>query len=115
MPEVTIGLYPDVGGSWFLNKMPGDVGLFLALTGASINAADTLFVGLADYYLNHAQWGSVVERLLEANWEYDNHQIVTETLLALQADATEKPQSQVRANFDTIQAFFCSGDPRANR
>ncbi|BFM07540.1 enoyl-CoA hydratase/isomerase family protein [Halioxenophilus aromaticivorans] len=108
MPEVTIGLYPDVGGSWFLNKMPGDVGLFLALTGASINAADTLFVGLADYYLNHAQWSSVLARLAKSSWEYDHHQVVTEVLLALQTDATEKPQSQVRVNFDLIQAFFAA-------
>ncbi len=37
MPEMAIGLYPDVGGSWFLNRMPEGCGLFLGLTGASIN------------------------------------------------------------------------------
>ena len=42
MPEISIGLYPDVGGSWFLRRMPGKVGLFLALTGAPLNAADAL-------------------------------------------------------------------------
>ena len=47
MPEITIGLYPDVGGSWFLNRMPGQLGLFLALTGARINAQDCLYSGLA--------------------------------------------------------------------
>ena len=33
MPEITIGLYPDVGASWFLNKAPSNIGLFLGLTG----------------------------------------------------------------------------------
>src|SRR5690606_15192614 len=48
MPEITIGLHPDVGGSWFLSRMPGRTGLFLGLTGANINAADALYIGLAD-------------------------------------------------------------------
>ena len=51
MPEITIGLYPDVGGSWFLQRMPGRTGLFLALTGAPLNASDALFAGLADFAL----------------------------------------------------------------
>lgn len=37
MPECAIGLYPDVGGSWFLPRLPGGLGLYLALTGARIN------------------------------------------------------------------------------
>src|SRR5690606_38353217 len=63
MPEVTIGLFPDVGGSWFLPHVPGRTGLFLALTGASINASDTLFLGLADRFLDHAQWPQLLEKL----------------------------------------------------
>ena len=47
MPEITVGLYPDVGGSWLLRRMPGRLGLFLALTGASRNASDALFCGRA--------------------------------------------------------------------
>ncbi|WP_416397027.1 enoyl-CoA hydratase/isomerase family protein [Allohahella sp. A8] len=55
MPESSIGLYPDVGGSWFLNRMPGRTGLFLGLTGASMNAGDALYVGLADHYVQADQ------------------------------------------------------------
>jgi enoyl-CoA hydratase/carnithine racemase len=51
MPEVTIALFPDVGGSWFLNHAPGSSGEFLALTGASINAADAIYIGLADRFI----------------------------------------------------------------
>ena len=43
MPEITIALFPDVGGSWFLNRMPGQVGRFLALTSSHINATDALY------------------------------------------------------------------------
>lgn len=51
MPEINIGLYPDVGGTWFLNRMPGQIGLFLALTGASIGATDAIFAKLADHQI----------------------------------------------------------------
>ena len=51
MPEITIGLFPDVGASYFLNKMPKGVGKFLGLTASSINASDAINIGLADYFL----------------------------------------------------------------
>ena len=68
MPEVTIALFPDVGGSWFLNRMPGSTGLFLGITGASINAGDALYTGLGNRYLNDAQRESVFETLLAQDW-----------------------------------------------
>ena len=51
MPETGIGLFPDVGGGWFLSRLPGRVGQFLALTGARIDGADCLWAGLASHYL----------------------------------------------------------------
>jgi len=102
MPEVTIGLYPDVGGSWFLNRMPGNTGLFLALTGASINAADTLFLGLADIYLNHAQWQLMLDALTASDWHEDAFSVVSRVLSQLSAQANDKPESLVRLLFDTI-------------
>lgn len=51
MPEITIGLYPDVGATYFFNKLPSGVAFFLALTGARINAQDALELGLADFCL----------------------------------------------------------------
>jgi enoyl-CoA hydratase/carnithine racemase len=68
MPEISIALFPDVGGSWMLNHMPGRLGLFLALTGAHLNTSDTLFAGLADYRLDSADWPGFVEDLLQAPW-----------------------------------------------
>ena len=50
MPEVNIGLFPDVGGSYFLSRAPGALGYYLGVTGTTINAADALHAGLADHY-----------------------------------------------------------------
>ncbi len=54
MPETGIGLFPDVGGGWYLSRLPGRVGQYLALTGARIDGADCLAVGLATHYLPSA-------------------------------------------------------------
>jgi len=63
MPEVGIGMIPDVGGSYFLSRLPGALGLYLALTGTTIRAADALFAGLADLYLAPAAIGRIDETL----------------------------------------------------
>jgi enoyl-CoA hydratase len=52
MPETHIGLFPDVGGGYFLSRCPGSTGEWLALTGAALNAAGAIELGLADYCLN---------------------------------------------------------------
>lgn len=51
MPETGIGLFPDVGGGWYLSRLPGRIGPFLALTGARLDGAECLAVGLASRYL----------------------------------------------------------------
>jgi enoyl-CoA hydratase/carnithine racemase len=51
MPETVIGLFPDVGGSYFLSRVPGKVGLYLGLVGPTIGAADAIYCGLADVYV----------------------------------------------------------------
>jgi len=52
MPETGIGLFPDVGGGWYLSRLPGQVGKFLALTGARLDGAECLALGLATHYLS---------------------------------------------------------------
>ena len=51
MPETGIGLFPDVGGGWYLSRLPGRIGQFLALTGARLDGAECLWTGLATHYL----------------------------------------------------------------
>jgi len=55
MPESGIGLFPDVGGGWYLSRLAGEVGKFLALTGARLNGADCMALGLATHYVDAAK------------------------------------------------------------
>ncbi|WP_207765992.1 enoyl-CoA hydratase/isomerase family protein [Solimonas fluminis] len=71
MPEITIGLFPDVGGSWFLRRMPGRTGLFLALTGASINGHDLLVAGLGDHFVRSADRETLFRQLAAVDWSDD--------------------------------------------
>ncbi|MEX2616584.1 MAG: enoyl-CoA hydratase/isomerase family protein [Alphaproteobacteria bacterium] len=63
MPETGIGLFPDVGGSHFLPRCPGAIGLYLALTGARLNAADCLYAGIADSLIPVAEHDSLIDDL----------------------------------------------------
>lgn len=69
MPEITIGLFPDATGSWFLQRMPAKIGLFLGLTGAQCFAADAMLVNLAEYALPSSDYEQVVNVLTSANWD----------------------------------------------
>ncbi|MFA4892185.1 enoyl-CoA hydratase/isomerase family protein [Brevundimonas sp.] len=51
MPETGIGLFPDVGGGWFLPRLPGQTGVWIALTGARLKAADTVALGIHTHFL----------------------------------------------------------------
>ncbi|BEE17510.1 crotonase [Aeromonas enteropelogenes] len=68
MPEVTIGLYPDVGASWFLSRMPGRLGLWLGLTGARFNGQDAIALGLADHAIASREREALLPRLAALDW-----------------------------------------------
>lgn len=63
MPETGIGLFPDVGGGWYLSRMPGRIGAFLALTGARLDGAECFAVGLATHYLPSAALADAKARI----------------------------------------------------
>ena len=54
MPETLIGMFPDVGGTYFLSRCPGELGTYLGLVGPTIHAADAIYCGLADAYVGAA-------------------------------------------------------------
>ncbi|MHC8305968.1 enoyl-CoA hydratase/isomerase family protein [Pseudomonas sp. PB3P13] len=68
MPEVAIGYFPDVGGSYFLSRIPGELGIYLGVSGVQIRAADALYCGLADWYLESAGLGALDEQLDQLEW-----------------------------------------------
>ena len=99
MPETGIGLFPDVGGGWYLPRMPGHIGLWLALTGARIKAADCELLGIATDYVESA-------RLPELKAAIVADPAAIETLLAeFGADAGRPP---VAAHQDTIARIFAA-------
>src|SRR3990167_5200851 len=64
MPEGTIGLFPDVGGGWYLSRLPGQIGKYLALSAARIDGADCLAVGLATHYVTSERLDELKARLV---------------------------------------------------
>ncbi len=68
MPETHIGLFPDVGGGYFLSRCPGHVGEYLALTGELLDADDAINFGLADQCFDAAQLPSAWEALTHLDW-----------------------------------------------
>lgn len=105
MPEVNIGLYPDVAGGWFLNRMPGRLGIFLGLTGARMNAADALFTGMADRFIRHSLKNEVIAELRAADWgDSDPHAVVGSVLRRFGSASREAlPESPLRSYYDDIQ------------
>ena len=114
MPESSIGLYPDVGGSYFLNKMPGKTGLFLALTGATLNAIDSCYVGLADYSITHTQFNDSLNALIAIEWQTSasaNNVLIQLALDKLSAVATPlMPAGHIEQHFDTINQLCNNKD-----
>jgi enoyl-CoA hydratase len=68
MPEVFIGSIPDVGATRFLNSCPGRIGLYLALTGSRVGAADALHCGFATHYVPQDRLGALTAALREVEW-----------------------------------------------
>ncbi|MBD2859827.1 enoyl-CoA hydratase/isomerase family protein [Spongiibacter sp. KMU-158] len=114
MPEITIGLYPDVGGSYFLNRTPGNSGAFLALTGASFNASDALYLGLAEGFIASQYLDEVMQALMAEAWSTsvgDNHERVFELMRGfVQRSVDDRPAGNVEAASAEIDALFKQDD-----
>ena len=63
MPEVGIGFFPDVGGTWMLPRLKGKIGTFCALTGERLKAADALFAGVCTHHVSAARFADLTEAL----------------------------------------------------
>lgn len=107
MPEIGIGLFPDVGGSWLLPRLPGRSGLFLALTGAPLNAADARFAGLADFVLPHERLSGVLDSLSAGRWQGDQETDGAQLSQLLAGFSThDLPPSNLLAHLDRIDAVI---------
>jgi len=99
MPETGIGLFPDVGGGWYLPRLPGRVGEYIALTGARLDAGDCLYLGLATHYVEQSGLEELYDRILKAPGRLKG------TLGAAQPAA---PEAKIEANLVNITRLFAS-------
>jgi enoyl-CoA hydratase len=97
MPETGIGLFPDVGGGWYLSRLEGRVGEFLALTGARLDGAECFALGLATHYLPADLLPKAKQRIGE---EPD---AIEEILGEL---SVAPPEARISGNLDRIDALF---------
>jgi enoyl-CoA hydratase/carnithine racemase len=106
MPEISIGLFPDAGGSYFLNKMPAGVGLFLALTGCSFSGIDAYDVNLASHKLSSESKQTLQAQLIEMD-KVSEHRI-EEVLSALQLfdkSVFKLIKAKLKPNFKQLNAL----------
>ncbi|WP_010298274.1 enoyl-CoA hydratase/isomerase family protein [Candidatus Odyssella thessalonicensis] len=77
MPETTIGFFPDVGASYFLNQCPGYIGMFLAITGEKISGEDAIYCGIATHYLSSTKMADLRLALTQAQSTVEIDAILT--------------------------------------
>lgn len=85
MPESGIGFFPDVGGSYFLPRCPGSLGLYLGITGVIINSEDAIYADLADVYLPSEKLPLFRESISDIHWSNDPRADINNLLSKLSA------------------------------
>lgn len=99
MPETAIGLFPDVGGGWYLSRLPGRIGQYLALTGARLDGAECLHLGLATHYIPSERLDEVKARIAEQP-ERIGH--------ILDTAGETPPEARIAADRERIDRLFAS-------
>ncbi len=97
MPETGIGLFPDVGGGWYLPRLEGRVGQFLALTGARLDGAECHALGIATHYLPSEKLAEAKERIAQ------NPSRIAGILGDL---SVTPPEAKIMENIDKINKHF---------
>jgi enoyl-CoA hydratase len=100
MPEGAIGLFPDVGAGWYLPRLPGRIGPFLALTGARLDGAECLWAGLATHYLPSEHLSEAKAHIVETPDDIDR---VLRSLAPL-----DVPPARLAGNAERIDRLFAS-------
>jgi enoyl-CoA hydratase len=103
MPEGDIGLFPDVGGGWSLPRLPGQTGLWLALTGARLKAGDCCALGIATHFAPSERIEELTSQLSSAHSREDVW--LEGSLAAFAADPSPSPIAERRSEIDRLFAF----------
>ena len=99
MPETGIGLFPDVGGGWYLSRLPGRMGQYLALTGHRLDGAECLALGLATHHLPSSALAEAKGKIADTPQD---------VAAALDGLATEPPAAAILAHEAEIDRLFAS-------
>jgi enoyl-CoA hydratase len=99
MPETGIGLFPDVGGGWYLSRLPGRVGVFLGLTGARLDGPECLALGIGTHYLPSDSIDAVKAAIIAQPGEID---------AILAEAAVSPPPARILDNRERIDRLFAS-------
>lgn len=107
MPETGIGFYPDVGGSYFLPRLPGKLGTWLALSGARLTAADVMYAGIATDFAPSDQHPMIVNRLADDAVHVEDVGPIIDSLTGLPGGSE---LSDHQAKIDRVFAADCMED-----
>jgi enoyl-CoA hydratase len=99
MPETSIGLFPDVGGGWYLSRLPGRVGQFMVLTGARLDGGECHYLNLATHYVEQTAIEDLIDRIMKAP---------TRVQGALGAASSTPPAAKIDENLAQISRLFAS-------
>jgi enoyl-CoA hydratase len=106
MPETGIGLFPDVGGGWHLPRLPGETGMWLALTGARLRGANCLTLGIATHFVESGKVAALKDHIVSEG--------IDEALSRFQSDpgpaliAAQRPDIDRLFAGDSAEAIFAA-------
>src|SRR5690242_8789584 len=103
MPEVGIGFFPDVGATWFLPRLPGELGTWCALTGDRLKTADALAAGIATHHVRSERFADLIDALC-------GNVSVGATLAAFAEPAGDGP---MKSKLDVVDRVFAGGQLEA--
>jgi len=114
MPETGIGLFPDVGGSYFLPRLPGEIGMYMAMTGARLRAADAVYAEIGDEFVPSDRHDELVQALAEAPFQRGARSAVGRVIRDFAADPGEGALAALRERIDrcfagdSVEAFIAA-------
>ena len=100
MPETGIGFFPDVGTTYVLARLPGEIGTYMALTGARLGPADAVYAGLATHYVPSDALLTIPDSLVAVSNERDMRATIDSAIAARAQDPGPAPLAELRAQID---------------
>jgi enoyl-CoA hydratase len=102
MPEVGLGFFPDVGGTWLLSHAPNEIGTYFGLTGQTMNGPDAIYAGFADAVVPSAKWPVLREALTKLRPGTTRREVKA----LIEGFATGEKAGPVAAKEPTIDRWF---------